>query len=176
MRNIVLYIAMSLDGYIADEAGGGAWLEGDGSAPDAPGSWPAFYEGVGDILMGRATYQQVATELAPGAWPYQGKRVWVFTHRPAPPHPGVSFTGQAPAALAAGLKARPGGDIWVCGGASLAGQLAGAGLIDRYHISVIPALLGRGVPLFPPGGAPAALRLVSTRQYNGIVDLVYERR
>ena len=56
---IVLYLAMSVDGYIADEQGGVSWLEGDGSKPDTSGSYPAFYETVEAIVMGWTTYHQI---------------------------------------------------------------------------------------------------------------------
>ena len=55
MGKIVLYLAMSVDGYIADEQGGVGWLGGDGSEPGAPGSYPAFYETVDTIVMGWTT-------------------------------------------------------------------------------------------------------------------------
>lgn len=72
MGKIVLYLAMSVDGYIADEQGGVGWLGGDGSEPDAPGSYPAFYETVDTIVMGWTTYRQIVTELSPDSWPYEG--------------------------------------------------------------------------------------------------------
>lgn len=52
MGKVVLYLAMSVDGYIADDQGGVDWLSGDGSQPDAPGSYPSFYETVDAIVMG----------------------------------------------------------------------------------------------------------------------------
>ena len=61
---IVLYLAMSVDGYIADEQGGVSWLEGDGSKPDTSGSYPAFYETVEAIVMGWTTYHQIVTALS----------------------------------------------------------------------------------------------------------------
>ena len=66
---IVLYLAMSVDGYIADEQGGVSWLEGDGSKPDTSGSYPAFYETVEAIVMGWTTYHQIVTALSPDIWP-----------------------------------------------------------------------------------------------------------
>ena len=69
---IVLYLAMSVDGYIADEQGGVSWLEGDGSKPDTSGSYPAFYETVEAIVMGWTTYHQIVTALSPDIWPLRG--------------------------------------------------------------------------------------------------------
>ena len=68
MGKIVLYLAVSLDGYLADEQGGVRWLTGDGSEPDAPGSYPAFLDTVDAIVMGWTTYHQLITELSPDIW------------------------------------------------------------------------------------------------------------
>lgn len=175
MRKTVLYIAMSLDGLIADQQGGVDWLCGHGEEPDAFDSYADFIKGVDTVLMGWNTYHQVTTELAPGAWPYEGLCAYVFTHRSVAPREGVTFTDEDPQALIDRLRLAPGKDIWVCGGASIAGQLTARDAIDRFHISVIPTLLGRGVRLFEGGLPQARLRLVGTRAYDGIVDLVYER-
>ena len=65
---IVLYLAMSVDGYIADEQGGVSWLEGDGSKPDTSGSYPAFYETVEAIVMGWTLRTSGPTRAAPVMW------------------------------------------------------------------------------------------------------------
>ena len=84
MRNVILYIAMSLDGYLADANGGVAWLDGDGSDSLHPGSYEAFSETVDTVLMGYRTYRQIVTELSPETWPYCGKTTYVWTHRELP--------------------------------------------------------------------------------------------
>lgn len=73
MGKTVLYLAMSVDGYIADERGGVNWLVGDGSEPDAPGGYPAFLDTVDAIIMGWTTYHQLVTELSPDSWPCRWK-------------------------------------------------------------------------------------------------------
>ena len=74
------------------------------------------------------------------------------------------------------LKNQDGKDIWICGGASLARQLMRADLIDRYYISVIPTILGKGIRLFEEMEKERQLTLIGTRNYNGIVELIYEKR
>ena len=74
------------------------------------------------------------------------------------------------------LREEEGNGIWICGGASIVRQLMETDLIDTLHISVIPTLLGDGVRLFGPLEKEQKLRLVKTQSYNGITDLVYEKR
>ena len=108
MRKTILYIAMSLDGYIADRDGGVAWLAGDGSSPDHPGSYPRFYESIDTVILGYATYRQIVTELFPDGWIYQGKTSYVLTHRRERPAGDVIFTDEEIDGLITRLKAAEG--------------------------------------------------------------------
>lgn len=176
MRNVVLYLAISIDGYLADVHGGVDWLGGDGSEPDAAGSYPSFYETVDTIIMGWNTYHQIVTELSADNWPYQGCLSYVVTHREEKERDGICFWDGDLSALVDRLKKQRGRDIWICGGASVAGQLMKEGYIDRLWLSVIPTVLGSGIRLFPELVEEMPMTLVRTESYNGIVDLVYERR
>ena len=177
MRQVVLFIAMSLDGMIATPEGGVDWLGGENAGSNDFGSYERFIAGVSDVVMGYTTYHQLTTELMPGAWPYAAKKTYVLTHRKEEPaEAGVVFTDEALEALMARLKAQSGGEIWICGGASVANQCIRQGLIDRFHISVIPTILGAGIRLFDALPEPLSLSLLTTERYNGIVDLVYAVR
>lgn len=176
LRKIVLYIAMSLDGYIADEAGGVDWL--GGQEPEANGydSFAEFVPGVDTVVMGWNTYRQVREELAQDEWPYAGLACYVLTHRKPPEDENVQFVAEPAGDLLRRLRELPGRDIWICGGAAVVQQLMQADLIDRWHIAVVPQLLGSGLPLFAQQPTGQALRLLHTLSYNGIVELIYERR
>ena len=176
MGMLTLYLAMSVDGYLADERGGVDWLGGDGSQPEHAGSYPAFYETVEAVVMGWTTYHQIVTELSPNRWPYEGRPCYVVTHRRERDREGITFWNGELTALTDQLKERVGGTIWLCGGASLAGQLLKEGRVDTLWLSVIPTVLGKGIRLFPALDQAQPLRLVRTESYNGIVDLVYEKR
>lgn len=174
MRKIILYIAMSLDGFIADKDGGVNWLGGDGSEPENFGRYARFIETIDTVILGWNTYHQIVTELSPDVWPYAGKTSYVVTHRQMENLEEIIFTGQNLPELIARLKAQEGKDIWICGGAGIAQQLMKENLIDEVCVSVIPMLLGEGIRLFE--GAQMSLKLMHTEQYNGIVDLVYQVR
>ncbi|MDY2777024.1 MAG: dihydrofolate reductase family protein [Collinsella sp.] len=176
MRKTVLYIAMSLDGFIADEQGGVGWLSGHGEDISDPGGYEAFIKTIGTVVMGRATFDQIVTELSPDAWPYEGLESYVISSREAPPCAPVHFTRESPVELVERLRVKEGRDIWICGGARVAQSLLAAGLIDSLRIFVIPTLLGGGVRLFGPLGEECPLRLVGTREQDGIVELSYVSR
>lgn len=176
MGKIVLYLAISVDGYLADEQGGVSWLSGDGSEPDAPGSYPAFWDTVDAIVMGWTTYHQVVTELSPNSWPYEGRPCYVVTHRQEANRKGIFFWHGDLTTLVDKLKAEYAGTVWICGGASVAGQLLKENRIDQLWLSIIPTVLGEGIRLFPELSQELPLKLVETKHGNGIVDLVYERR
>lgn len=175
MRKVILYIAMSLDGYIADSAGGVEWLERYGGAAGEDGGYEAFVKTVDTVIMGRNTYRQIVTELSPEAWVYEGLMCYVVTHGPGGDRPGLCFADGSPCRLVRGLLAQEGGDIWICGGANVAGQLMEEDLIDVYDISVIPVLLGEGVPLFGGRRGPVGLELVRAEAHGGVMELVYRR-
>ena len=176
MRNIILYIAMSLDGYIADENGGVDWLSGQDPEDKSDSSYPEFVQSIDTVIMGWETYHQVITELSPSEWVYEELMTYVITHREEASSEKIRFIHESPSALIRNLKEMDGKDIWICGGASIAQQLMRDGLIDRFYISVIPVLLGAGVRLFAELPEKMELRLVETKSYNGIVELRYEKR
>ncbi|HEY3425266.1 MAG TPA: dihydrofolate reductase family protein [Negativicutes bacterium] len=73
-RNIILYIATSLDGYIARNNGAVDWLSGSSGNPNVDYGFDKFYNAIDTIVMGRTTYEQVINELSPGIWVYEGKK------------------------------------------------------------------------------------------------------
>lgn len=176
MREISLFIAMSLDGYIADSRGGVDWLTGQKEDGEMIDTYSLFIRDVDTVLMGWNTYHQIVTELSPEQWIYEGLKTYVFTHSEYLSSDEICFTDREPEELLEELRQQEGKKIWICGGANLVGQLRGKGLIDEYYISVIPTLLGDGIRLFEDKSTEQKLELVSTQNYNGIVDLVYKRR
>lgn len=175
MRKVILFIAMSLDGYIADHEGRVDWLGGQGEE-EMFDAYSAFVSQVDTVIMGWNTYYQIVTELSPEEWVYQKLTSYVITHRDCRSADQIQFWKESPSSLIKMLKQKEGKDIWVCGGGSIVQQLMDENLIDKYYISVIPMLLGKGIRLFGMAEKPIPLRLVETRNYDGITDLVYEPR
>ena len=166
-----LYIATSLDGYIADEAGGVDWLH---PYEGADLGFHEFLSGIHRLVMGRKTYEQT---LGFGPWPYSDHPVHVMTSRPLEEAPrGVEPWRADAAALLERLKATSGGDVWLVGGSQTVRAFLEIDAIDRFEITVVPRLLGRGIPLFAQGVAPKALRLVQQQALpRGLITLTYER-
>ena len=143
-RKVILYLAMSLDGFIADKNGGVGWMDlaNNGEAFEGDYGYAAFSAEVDTVLMGMTTYRQITQELSPGAWPYVGMECQVFTHGAPPPDANAVFTSEDPAEAVRRLKARSGRNIWVCGGAQLARRMMALDLIDVYQLTVMPVILG----------------------------------
>lgn len=179
MRKVILYVAMSLDGYLADQNKNVDWIEGDGSSENDSPWYESFYQSIDTILMGRNTYQQIIQDLSFGIWLYGDKKSYIFTsqgNEERGKNKELVFTDRNPKDLIHWLKHRKGKDIWLCGGSDLITQMVEANLIDEYHITLIPTLLGEGIPLFPKGETENKLTLLSSQHENGMVDLIYKKR
>lgn len=171
MPDIVLYIATSLDGFIATPEGGIDWLS-QIETPEEDYGYSAFYAQVDALVMGRRTYDQVLTF---GDWPYPGKPAYIVTHRPFTPDlPEVRVTTQSPIALVHTLQQQGYRRVWLVGGAALASAFRAGGLISEYRLSVIPVLLGAGIPLFAGPGPAASVGLQTAQTFaSGVVQLTY---
>lgn len=174
MSEVILYIAASLDGYIAREDGGIDWLSRV-ERPDTDYGYAQFYQSIDVAVMGRKTYELA---LSFGEWPYPGKPSVVFTHRNLTSERGdVMFTAASPDAVLAELAARGLKRVWLVGGAELVAAFQQARLIDEYIVSVIPVILGDGIPLFLSTGVEQGLELVESQQYpSGLVQMTYRAK
>lgn len=169
MRQVRYNVAASLDGYIAGPGGEFDWIPHDSTVDFA-----ALFARVDTVLVGRRSYEATAgAGMAPWG---PATRVYLFSRTLQPAaHPGVTVVGDDAAAVVAALRAEPGdGEIWLFGGGALFRSLLAAGQVDRVEVTVVPVLLGGGVPLLPPPAPRSALALTGTRAYpSGMVTLLY---
>ena len=176
MRSVVLFIAVSVDGYIADTCNSVNWIKGQDDSAEMKDTYSEFFDTIDTIVMGNRTYKQIVTELSPDTWPYSGAKTYVITHSPMSATRDIVFSSEDPCSLVENLRNHSGKDIWICGGADVVNQLLKKDLIDRFHIATIPVMTGGGVRLFEETGHSLNLRMVDTITYNGVVETVYERR
>ncbi|MCX9012182.1 MAG: dihydrofolate reductase family protein [Candidatus Methanoperedens sp.] len=169
MRKVVLFIASSLDGYIARTSGDVDWL-----FTDQDYGYADFLAGVDTVIMGRRTYEQA---LSFGEYPYKGKQGFVFSRtRKEKRDEHVAFISGGIASFIEGLKKSTGKNIWLVGGSEVIHSCMSHDLIDEFVISVHPIILGDGIPLFR---SPLPMRKLSFRHCKtfdtGLVQLTYVR-
>ncbi len=169
-RKIILYIAISLDGYIADENGNVDWLEQYANIEDT--DYEEFYKTIDTVIMGRKTYDQV---LSFGKYPYQNVKSYVYSNTKIGFDENVEFTNTLPKELVRTLKKQSGKHIWLIGGADLIHHFIENNLIDEYQITILPVILGRGIPLFKSGNHRIGLELLSKKNVKDAVTLIYKK-
>lgn len=170
-RNLVLFIASSLDGYIATTDESLEWLynvEGDGD-----NGFSEFYETVDTILMGKRTYDWVMNQDLK-EFPYKNKECYVFTRSLTENTEDVKFVNGDLTNFVNKLKKQNGKNIWIVGGGELLYSFIQGKLVDEFIITVAPTLLGKGIPLFREGDYLLNLSLKEIRNFNQFVELHYE--
>lgn len=172
MHQVVVYIAASLDGYIAGEDDDISWLK---PYEGLDYGYDTFIDSIGAVIVGRRTYD--LTQEAGWGWPYPVPG-YVLTSRPAAEHPqgaDITFTDRPLPELVAEAKRIAGDkDLWVVGGAGVVRDFLAAGLVDQLRIWVIPVMLGNGIRLFQPVDRPTTVSLQRVNQHPaGMVELAY---
>jgi len=172
-RRVILYIAMSVDGYIATDSGSLDWLE----TVERPGQdygYETLLRQMDTVIMGRKTYEKV---LSFGIeFPHKGRICYVISGSQKGSDENVTFYGGKLTELITNIKSKPGKNIFIDGGAEVVNSLMQADLIDDYILSVIPIFLGSGIRLFKDGRPEMSMSLLSVTNYeSGLVQMRYER-
>ena len=172
MKELVLYIAQSLDGYIARKDESIDWLleYDDKSVTDR---YDKFLENIDTIIMGYSTYRQVIEELSVDNWPYTDLNVFVLTHRYLENPYGVTFIHGDIKDIMDESKRVAQKNIWLVGGSSIIEQCMKNNLIDRYIITVIPTLLGDGIQLFKNLEETKKLKQISSITLKDCIEIEY---
>jgi dihydrofolate reductase len=172
-RKVVIFIAMSLDGYIARPDGDIGFL----SVVEQKGvdyGYSDFMKSVDTVIIGRKTYDHVI-EMGYD-YPHQDKDVYILSRSERPEVGLPKYFKGSLEGLVAELKAKEGKDILCDGGADVINAMLNENLIDEFIVSVIPLLLGDGIPLFKAGRPENQLELISSKQYEkGLVQLHYKK-
>jgi dihydrofolate reductase len=169
VRRIKLFIATTLDGFIASPDGSVEWLFTDGDF-----GMREFFASVDTALIGRKTHDQM---IAWGQPSYPGMVNYVFSRsRRADDGVPVGYVTGDIEEFVGGLRRTPGKDLWLVGGAGLVDSFRELDLIDDVILSIHPLLLGDGIPLFPDRHEPLQLELTKSTEYErGLVQLHYKR-
>ncbi|MGA7934907.1 MAG: dihydrofolate reductase family protein [Kovacikia sp.] len=167
MRSIFLFIASSLDGYIARPSGEVDWL-----FTDQDYGYSDFLAEVDTVLMGRKTYEQVLTF---GEFPYQEKQCYVFSkNADFDASPYAKTVRSDVKDFVKDLRQSEGKNIWLVGGADLIRPFLVHQLLDELILFIHPILLGSGIPLFREEFPSQALKLIGHQSYDsGLLRIVY---
>lgn len=163
MNRIILYIAASLDGFIARKNGEVNWL-----FTDQDYGYPEFYKKIDAVVMGNKTYKQA---LSFGE-SYKGKECYVFSRNKKGKKGNATFVSEDIKKFVKRLK----GNVWLVGGSQIIKEFLNHNLIDEYRIFVHPILLGNGIPLFQGDFHEIKLKFMGAKSYSsGLIELKYEK-
>lgn len=175
-RKVILYISMSLDGYLAGENDDLSWL-GCVHQEGEDYGYASFNESVDTYIVGRKTYE-VVLKLTGGSFPQAEKHhCYVLSSKKMEENNGVHFYNGSLRELISSLKSTPGKNIYCDGGAKVVQSLMKENLIDEFIISVIPILLGKGQRLFIGDTPTTNLELIGSESFkSGLVQLKYKMK
>jgi dihydrofolate reductase len=168
MRQVILNLAVTLDGYIEGPNG-----EYDWCYTDQDYGMTDFLKRTDAIFFGRRSYEVL---MRSENNPYPGRRKYLFSRTMKSTIGGAQIIGDNFIKEVMEIKYQPGKDIWLFGGASLTSSLMNAKLVDELQLSIHPILLGKGKPLFQGLNGRIKFNLIGTKKYStGLVQLFYHR-
>lgn len=176
MRKIVLYIAASLDNYVARPDGNVDWLDDPDYVLEGEDfGYYKFYETIDTTLMGNNTYNEVLGYNVP--FPYPDKVNYVFSRSEKEKDENVKYITSDIVSFVKDLQNSPGKDIWLIGGGEINSMFLENDLIDRIILTLIPITLGAGIPMFPAHSGESKFNIETAETYkNGFCKLIYNRK
>jgi len=162
---IVLYIAMTIDGFIASKNLSVKWLDKYmGKKTDY--GYKKFFRGIDAVVVGNTTQKQFPTN-------YEGKPCFVFSRKETGAKDNITYVkGSAKSFM---KKYKPKGNIWLLGGAEIINHFLKDNLVDEMRLTVMPEILGDGVRLFKEGNKGKMFKLVGKKSYGDVVELHYKK-
>ncbi|MFY4775367.1 dihydrofolate reductase family protein [Metabacillus sp. RGM 3146] len=169
-REIVLFIAVSLDGFIAKEDGDLNWLfetEGEGD-----NGYSDMYQAIDTMIMGKKTYDYVRSVTE--TFPHSDRKCYVFSSSTQGSDEHAEFVNDDVLAFVTKLKEQEGSKIWMVGGSDLLDSFMKEKLIDEFIITITPHILGSGIPLFKENNPQFNLILQGIRQFGQFAEVRYK--
>lgn len=176
MRKVILYIAVSLDNYIARLDGDNTWLHSPELVlPNEDYGYKDLMNSIDTTLMGNNTYEEILGFGVP--FPYPDTTNYVFTRsKDKKDTEQVQFISEDLVSFVRDIRQEEGKDIWLIGGAQINTEMLNNGLIDELILSIIPITLGEGIPLFEGKAAEFKFHLEDCKAYeSSLVQLRYTR-
>lgn len=175
MKKIILYIAASIDGRIAEPDGGIEWLSEFPITDEMNYGYKEFMASIDTIIMGGRSWRELSNMDAMGA--YAGKTIYVVSRNDWGETDNTKFITENVTERITTLRNEPGKNIWLFGGGELVSMLLAADLVDEMHIAFIPVILGKGILLFPEQSKESKWEVIKTNNYSsGIVMVEYHKR
>jgi len=165
MKKIILYVATSVDGFIARKNGSVDWLTQYNNSGEDFG-YKEFLDSVETVILGNTTYREFKA-------PYENKKCYVFSRKNTGKENNITYVNTDVKEFTDGLSENE--NIWLVGGADIAKEFLKHNLIDELIITIIPIVLGEGISLFAKGCGEHKLKLLNTKSYDsGVVQLRYQ--
>ena len=177
MSSIKLYIATTLDGFIAREDGALDWLHDLPNPNHIDYGYRAFFSGIDTVVMGRKTYEEI---LGFGVeWPYANCTSYVVSTEEnyRPRTNDTSVLSRVDEASIKTLKRNSRRGVWIVGGGQVITEFLNNSQVDEMILSIIPTILGKGVRLFPHEPKETKFDLIQAEPFEtGVVNLTYRRK
>ena len=165
-HKVILNIATSLDGFIARKDGSVDWLPEINNTKEDYGM-KEFLDSVGTVILGNTTYAQFGAH-------YPNKKCFVFSRKNSGKKDNITYVNSNVKDFINGLSEND-GNIWLVGGADIVKEFLKNNLIDEFVITVIPTVLGEGIPLFGDGCGEHKLKLQNIMSYDSsVIQLRYQ--
>ena len=165
MKKRILYIAQSLDGFIAKKDLSVKWLDKYFNKQMAT-CYKQFFKEIDSIVLGNTTHKQFPQK-------YEGKPTFVFSRKEKGNDENIIYVKGTVKNFM--KKYNPKGNLWILGGSNIINQFLKENLIDEMRIFIMPEILGAGVRLFKEGNSNRKFKFVSKKSYGEVMELRYKK-
>lgn len=175
MKKIKLYIATSIDGYIARNDGDLDWLTEYPNPEKTDYEYLSFFNSIDTVIMGGRTFRDILCMDV--VWPYKDKTTYVISRNSYIQKDSIQFISQNIVETVSQLRETEGKDIWLVGGGEVISMMLNHDLIDEMIITIIPIILGNGIVLFSEISKESEWEIATFQKYtNGITQVHYTKK